>query len=286
MVKILTAFSPQMAMMVNMPLSPPGPQGEPPLQLKTGIFDNLGSQIVMAQSMDEAAAGAAGQGIPQPDTLVALATTNRASLEKTLLLLHSTMIAPGKPDARRELLGHTIYQIDIGGMLPGFGGGPGTRAPMMQGPATAGAPPMPKLAFTVTDTHLIFASEDAIEKAIRTLGGDGNESVASAKWFAQAKSTIPSTVGMAGMQNSEASGEFLWSTLRNMKMPDKGSAGKIGLADAASPEAMLAKVGADLFDFTLLPDFDTVRKYFGLSASYGIARQDGFFFEFKYINPK
>ena len=286
-VKILTAFSPQMAMMVNMPLSPPGPQGEPPLQLKTGIFDNLGSQIVMAQSMDGAAAGAAGQGIPQPDTLVALATSNRASLEKTLLLLHSTMIAPGKPDARRELLGHTIYQIDVGGMLPGFGGGPGpgAMAPMMQGPATAGAPQMPKLAFTVTDTHLIFASEDAVEKAIRTLGS-GNDSVASAKWFAQAKSTIPSTVGMAGMQNSEASGEFLWSTLRNMKMPAKGSAGSIGLADAASPEAMLAKVGADLFDFTLLPDFDTVRKYFGLSASYGIARQDGFFFEFKYINPQ
>ncbi|MHC4566244.1 MAG: DUF3352 domain-containing protein [Planctomycetota bacterium] len=246
MAKILTAFSPQMAMMINMPLSPPGPQGEPPLQLKTGIFDHLGSQIVIAQSMDGSAASAAGQGMPQPDSLVALATTNRAALEKTLLLLHSTMIAPGKADARRELLGHTIYRIDLGGMMPGMGGAPGARAPMMQAPAQAGAPEMPKLAFTVTDSHLIFASEDAVERAVRTLSGGGNESVASAKWFAQAKATIPSTVGMAGLQNGEASGEFLWSMLRNMKTPPKGAGmTPTGMAGIASPQVLLSQVGAD-----------------------------------------
>ena len=282
-VKILTSFSPQMAMMVNMPLSPPGPQGEPPLQLKTGIFDHLGSQIVIAQSMDGSATSQAGQGMPQPDSLVALATTNRAALEKTLLLLHGTMIAPGKPDARRELLGHTIYRIDLGGMLPGMGGAPGAGTPMMQEPASAGMPPTPKLAFTVTDSHLIFASEDAVERAIRTLGS-GGESVASAKWFAQARATIPSAVGLAGLQNSEATFEAIWSMLRNMKMPAKGKG--MTPAGIASPEVLLSQVGADLVDFSLLPDFDAVRKYFGLSASYGIARQDGFFFEFKYINPK
>ena len=72
--------------------------------------------------------------------------------------------------------------------------------------------------------------------------------------------------------------------LRNMKMPAKGKG--MTPAGIASPEVLLSQVGADLVDFSLLPDFDAVRKYFGLSASYGIARQDGFFFEFKYINPK
>ncbi len=154
----------------------------------------------------------------------------------------------------------------------------------MQGPAGAGMTAMPKLAFTITDTHLIFASEDAIEKAIRTLSGGGNETVASAKWFSQAKSIIPSTIGMASLANSEASAEFVWSMVKNMKMPAKGA----GMTPAAiaSPQMLLSQVGGDLLDFSLLPDFDTVRKYFGLSASYGIARQDGFFFEFKYINPR
>jgi hypothetical protein len=271
LVKILTAFSPQMAMMLNMPLSPPGQQGEPPLQLKTGIIDHLGSQIVVAQSIDKS-----GQGSPKPESLVALAVTNRAELEKTLLFIHSGMIAPGKPDARRELLGHTIYSVDLAGMMGGMGGR-GSRSPMMMGPG--GTPGMPKLAFTVTDTHLIFAGEDAVERAIRTLSTSGNQSVASTEWFSQAKSTIPSSVGLAGLQNSEASMEAVWSALRNMKMPAKGGGGaaaNLGLAGATSPEMILSQMAGDLADFSLLPDFDAVRKYFGLSACYGISRQDGF----------
>jgi hypothetical protein len=39
-------------------------------------------------------------------------------------------------------------------------------------------------------------------------------------------------------------------------------------------------------DFGLLPEFDVVRKYFGCSAFYGVSRDDGFLFEFKYLNPR
>jgi hypothetical protein len=305
MVKILTAFSPEMAMMVNMPLSSPSSQSEPPLQLKTGIIDHLGSQIVLAQSMEGSVAGADAQSMPKPAPLLALAVTNRAALENTLLSVHSNMIAPDDPDARRELLGHTIYRIDLAGMMFGLGGDFEDTEPM-QAPAGAEIeempdiempdmemdmemPEMPILAFTVTDTHFIFASEDAVERAIRTLRSGGGKSPASAEWFAQAKASIPSAVGFAGLQNSEAFAEFAWSKLRNMKMTAEGEAGVldlIGLPAAPSPQMLLSQVGADQLDFSLLPDFDAVRKYFGLSASYGIARQDGFFFEFKHINPK
>ena len=47
---------------------------------------------------------------------------------------------------------------------------------------------------------------------------------------------------------------------------------------------MLAQTGFGLFDFSLLPEFDKVRKYFGVSASYGVSRPDGFYFEFKHID--
>ena len=133
------------------------------------------------------------------------------------------------------------------------------------------------------DTHVIFGGEDGVEQAIRALSG-GGESVASTKWFARAKASIPSSVGLATLQNSAASGEFIWSALRKMKEPGQGgrAAAKVGLL----PQGLSATGGADLFDFTLLPEFEAVKKYFGLSASYGIARQDGFFFEFKYLNPQ
>ncbi len=54
---------------------------------------------------------------------------------------------------------------------------------------------------------------------------------------------------------------------------------------SAFPKMMLGKSGSDLFDLSLLPEFEAVKKYFGLFALYGISKPDGFFFEFKYLNP-
>ncbi|MHC4207962.1 MAG: DUF3352 domain-containing protein, partial [Planctomycetota bacterium] len=131
---IFTRFSPQMAAIMYMPLSPPGPNGQPGLQLKADIIDHFGSQIILAQSIEK----------PRPDTsraqkeppiqtrsVVAIATDNRAGLEKSLSTIHSTMIAPNKPEAQRELLGHTIYSVDLSGLMPMIGG-PGApgKAPM------------------------------------------------------------------------------------------------------------------------------------------------------------
>jgi len=296
---ILGNFSPQMAAMLNMPLLPPGAQGEPPLQLKADIVDHLGSQIVMAQSIrkPESASSAAGPAGAQPpatpQTLVAIAINNRNALEKSLSTLHSKMFAAGNPDAQRQLLGHTIYTVDVSGFLPFLGAGP--RAPMsgtLSDQARPAIPKAPPLAFTVTDTHLILGGESTVEQAIRALGGSEAESIDSVKWFRQAKANLPSVVGLAGLQNSAASGELLWSTMRQMQKQsqagDKGKHNEIGVgvsSDSLWPNLTFSQGGGELFDFSLLPEFEAVRKYFGSSVSYGISRPDGFFFEFKYLNP-
>ena len=289
---IMTKFSPQMAAIMYMPVLPPGPQGEPGLQLKADVIDHLGSQIVLAQSVERPQPDARAEKEPLPATqsVVAIAIENRSALEKSLSLIHGKMIAPDNPDARRELLGHTIYSVDLSGLMPMLGGPP-ARKPL-RAAAEPVAPPIPKMAFTVTDTHLIFASESAVEQAVRTLGS-GAESVVSAKWFNKARSNIPSVVGLAGLQNNAVSGELLWSTMRRSKKPDKADgedqSNQIGVGISSGsilPQVMFTQGGAALFDFSLLPEFDAVKKYFGLSTFYGISRQDGFFFEFKYMNPE
>jgi hypothetical protein len=203
-------------------------------------------------------------------------------------MIHSKMIAPDNPDARRELLGHMIYTVDISGLMPMLGGGPGRKP--MQAPAGPRAPKMLS-AFTVTDTHLIFASEFAVEQAIRTLGSNA-ESISSVAWFNKAKSNIPSVVGLAGLQNNAVSGELLWSTLQQSKKPDKADDDDkknqitVGItSESLFPQIMFSQ-SEGVLDFSLLPEFDAVKKYFGLTAFYGISRQDGFFFEFKYLNPE
>ncbi len=294
---ILNSISPQLAAMMYMPLLPPSPQGEPPLQLKADIVDHLGSQIIIAQSISEPLSDVSEPR--QKKSLVAVAIENRSALEKSLSLLHGTLLAANNPDARRQLLGHTIYLIDTAAIFPSSP--PRPKRPMqIPGRATpqGGNPPetptMPKLAFTVTDTHLIFAGESAVEQVIRALNSTEIVSVSSEEWFNRAKSTIPSVVGLASLQNDAASGEFFWSELRELKKEtskskDTNSSPKIGLGVSSGspfPQLMLSQAGSDLFDFSLLPEFDVVRKYFGLSAFYGLSRPDGFFFEFKYINPR
>jgi hypothetical protein len=282
---ILGNFSPQMAAMLYMPLVPSRSQGEPPLILKTGVIDHLGSQIVIAQSMkkpspDVSNAGSTeGQTAATAQSLVAIEIDNRNALEKSLSLLHSTLIAPNNPDARRELLGHTIYSIDLSRFVPFLAAG--ARGP--------NAPEMPPSGFTVTDTHLVFASEAVVERTIRALGG-GAESMDSAQWFAKAKANIPSTVGLAGLEDSAATGEQLWAAMRESKKEDKGrnSHNELGVSMSSGsllPQVMFSPAGSEFFDLSLLPEFDAVRQYFGVSAFYGISRTDGFFFELKYLNP-
>jgi hypothetical protein len=54
---ILTRFSPQMASIMYMPILPPARRVSRGLQLKADIIDHLGSQIILAQSIDKPAAG-------------------------------------------------------------------------------------------------------------------------------------------------------------------------------------------------------------------------------------
>jgi len=294
---ILNSISPQLAAMMYMPLLPPSPQGEPPLQLKADIVDHLGSQIIIAQSIDEPPSDISEP--KQKKSLIAVAIENRSALEKSLSLLHGTLLTANNPDARRELLGHTIYLIDPAAIFPASPKRP--KRPMQipgRGTPQGGNPPetptMPKLAFTVTDTHLIFAGESAVEQVIRALNSTENLSVSSAQWFNRAKSTIPSVVGLASLQNDAALGEFFWSELRELKKEtskskDTDSSTKIGVGVSSGspfPQLVLSQAGSDLFDFSLLPEFDEVRKYFGLFAFYGLSKPDGFFFELKYLNPR
>jgi hypothetical protein len=271
---ILRSISPQAAAVMYMPLIPASPQGEPDVQLKRDIIDHFGSQIVVAQSINKPFSA---QTSPT-ETFVAFAVNNAKALEKSLSVLHSKLLAPNNPDARRELLGHTIYVIS----LPGLNLFPGARTPM-QGPTTPTVPQMPTFAFTITDTHLIFGRDPTVERAIRALSATGDTSIGSAKWFTAAKSAIPSVVGLANLEDNAASSELFWWLLKHGK---KALWGPNINGDAGSPSVNFGPMEADeLFDPGLLPEFDTVRKYFGLIASYGISRPDGFFFEFKYLNP-
>jgi hypothetical protein len=268
---IAYSFNPQYAAMMQSLDLLDSPDGEPGVRLQSDIISHLGSQIVFSQSVNKPFSNTSAPA----ESLVALAVNDRSALEKSLSLLHSKKIAPNNPDARRELLGHTIYLLGPSGLsffTPGM--------TPMQVRSESNAPQTPTLAFTVTDTHLILASEPAVERAIRALSSTEVSSVGSVKWFTSAKSAIPSVVGMAALEDNAASSEIFWWRVKQSSKAGF-SATQTG---PASAKFGLAGISG-LVNFDLLPQFDAVRKYFGLSAFYGISTPEGFFFEFKDISP-
>jgi len=270
--KILNSFSPEYASILYMPLLPPEPDSdESGITLKNDIIAHLGSEIIVSQSLNKPFNDDANPS----EYLFALGVNNSRALEKSLSLLHSKMLAVGDPDAKKELLGHTIYLVSMRG-LPFFGQG---MAPMQAGDEQ-GVSKMPKLAFTITNTHIIFSTEASVEKAIRTMENGSIASAASAKWFNKAKSNIPSVVGLASFEDDAASAEFLWWMLKK-----SGMSKTAGIPTGVAPMQLDPRQIDELANFSLLPDYETVKKYFGLSSSYGISRPDGFFFEFNGIDP-
>ncbi|MHC4068929.1 MAG: DUF3352 domain-containing protein [Planctomycetota bacterium] len=263
---ILYSFNPMNTAMMQIPLLPPGPNGEPGVDLKTNIIDNFGSQIIFSQTLEKPL-----NKDSVPESIFALALENRLELEKSLSLIYDNMA----PDARRELLGHTIYMIK----LPPIPFLTGNITPVQATPQPT-RQIFPKFAFTITDTHIILSTEKAVERAIRTLNTPQTPSVASQKWFNTAKTAIPSLVGFASLQDNAVSNEIYWWMMKEKAKIDPNSP-----TPPTAPQIYMPTVPmSDLFDPKLLPDFELVRKYFAPSAFYGVTRPDGFFFELKYLN--
>jgi hypothetical protein len=269
---IIYGFEPTMAMMMQQPIPETGSENGQGILLRSDIIEYLGSEIIIAQSVNKPFS----KDKEPTDIYMAVSVNNRASLEKSLSTIVKKLIAPNNPESSRELLGYTIYLVGPAG-VPVLGG----SVPMVETQAPRTTPRGERLAFTVTDTHLILGQESSVERAIRTLAGAESEPVSTAKWFNTAKSSVPSVVGYAGFEDNSASGELLWWMLRESSKSRRAS---MGMGPAA---AVLAGPDAwDFADFSLLPEFSSVKKYFGLSAGYGVTRPDGFFFEFKYLNPQ
>ncbi|MFC1737999.1 DUF3352 domain-containing protein [Planctomycetota bacterium] len=277
---IISSLSPMYAAFLYQPLLPPSPDGGMGFALKNDFIDHLGSQIIFASGINKDVP--TSQAPLSSEFLIAPAAANAQALEKSLSLLHSKFIAPNNPDAKRELLGHTIYRVS----LPSFFFAPPGQAPM-QMPADSQIPQLPKFAFTVTQTHLIFGTESIVEQAIRTMSVSEDTSVGSTEWFNTAKSALPSMAGFAELEDTSATFEVLWKMLKNSPKQAEKDSLSVGMGMTSSLKvgpfpAMFLSQG--LFDTSLLPEFDVVSKYFGLNVDYLISKPDGFLFDFKSLS--
>lgn len=268
LVKMVTAIQPQAAAMLNVPIMTP--DGSKMLTINDDILAHFGSQIIVSEGFDEENADK-----PTNTSLVCAAVNDGKSLDESLGVVHGMYLAMGKKDLVREFLGHKIYLIDVAGFAPFMTGGmPTPSNDQMVGPQMQ----TPKIGLTVTDTHLIVGLEKDIERSLRLLKNRQAQGLETKKWFRAARRLCPPTVGMAGFKNDRIVFKKFWKMLKEKEKTGNENEMTIGLS-TAGPE-----IFSEFIDFKKLPDFEAVKKYFGISGGYLISRPDGFYYEARSVD--
>lgn len=275
--RILAQYQPMLAGGLNSPITPPTADGKAGVTLKEGILNHLGSEIVVCEFLDESDAEDEPVGSKM---LASISVKNAEKLEETVSQLHSMFTGPDTADTKREFMGHTIYLVKIPGLTAPPGPEIDSDDNQIQGGFMFASGDVP--AFTITDTAFLIGNESSVEKAIRILNDPSSESIGSVQWYRRARALVPQMVGMASFSDDAAQVEQLWKRLK------KGFSGD-GQADSPISTGMVAfdveggvlgEIG-EIVDTSTLPEFEKVRKYFGVSAFYGLSRPDGFYFEFR-----
>lgn len=264
----LMTIQPQAAMMLGM-AQIPSPDGTKMLTLQNDLLAHLGSQIVVAVTYDDDQQ----DDMQYQSSVVAIETSNAAKLEETISAVHGMFVAAANPELKRDFMGRSIYLIDaskMGQMM----GGPGMMN--MNAPQPAAMPIMPKVGITVTDKYLVIGAEADVEKVLRKLDDKDGKKLDEMKWYSVAKSKVPSSVGFAEFVNNRENLRVLWKMIKA-----KGV--------AAFNPMLAGQTGEfDKFvDFSLLPDYEVIEKYIGISTSYMKSTEDGFYYEAKSLDvPK
>ena len=270
--KMLAAFNPGIAAMLNTPLVPISQPDQPALLLKTSVIDYLGSQFIYAQQMNKPFI----EGKSPTNAIFAIETTDHINLEKSLKEVHGKLLAVNDPDSTKDLLGHTIYILKL------------KNLPMLAMRTPGGDPDepgndvnMPNFAFTVLDTHLIIGPEEAVENVVRNLNSKEAARLNSTKWFNDAKSNIdPSSVGAAIIEDSSETAEVLWWTIKQFAEMVK----EVSDSNDNFQDAQLSFFGP--IKPQLLPEFETVSKYFGVSVFQALSTAEGFNLQYKYMDTQ
>jgi len=249
--QMLSNFNPMLAASMVAPVVPAGPDGDDGVTIKDDILAHLTGPIYITENTP----ANSGQTTPGR-SLLAIGVKEYEKLQRSVAKIHSALIAPGKPQLQRELLGYTMYLIPI----PSFMAEPDEAPGEIEKTQT-------NQALVVTKTYAFFGDEASVELALRRMQDPKAEMLADVPWVKKAQSMLPGPVGMALLVNNAELFRQLWKSLVAKELPLEMLMFSLNDSDDE---------GSPQLDFALLPKFSEVEKYFGLGCSYLLTRPDGF----------
>lgn len=219
-------------------------QKDPAFDLRTALFGNLGDDIVI---YEKPPVGNTLADFSSPPALYLIGVANPDQAINGIKTITTLGTPQDGVPAPRDFLGHKIFTI-------------AQRSRSVPG-QTAPAPSY--LYLTSSSSYVAFSKDSGIlEEYLRSAGGN-NKPLRETPGIRDAAAHIGGTGG--GLFSYENQRETMRAAFKLLK----------GSADRDPSLRMLPPAFRDWMDFNLLPDYDTVAKYFYLSVFGGNANADG-----------
>lgn len=258
--KIFSELSPQIMTGINFALDTANAaqrEKDPSFDIQKNLFGNLGDDII---TYEKAPRGNTLADLNSPPSIFLLGSPRAEQLAaamKSILVLANPQ---GGPPAEREFLGHKIYSLPLPAVAMAA---TGKSTPHTLNYAAGG-----NYVAITTDTSMIeeyLRSSDSQQKPLRETSG----------LLDAAQKLGGTSVGIFGYQNNLELSRAMFEVLR--KNSANGASNPSPLPGMDLP--MAGGVFKDWMDFSLLPPFEQIAKYFYFSV-YGLsANADGLSFK-------
>ena len=260
---MLMQISPQMAGGLKFIMDSAGKDKDPNFDLKRELIGNLGDDIISYQRKPR---GNTFADLNSPPSLYLLGSPNAEKVVTALKSLASLLTGTGSPPKEREFLGRKIYTV----ALPSL--------PSRDG--SAGAPR--DLSYAAGAGYVAMSTDEAmLENFLRSSESTGKTLRETAGLADAAQKIGGMNTGLFGYDNASESMRVMLEALKN----DSSSLEKMLEMMPLAPR-LSGKDGKglkDWLDFSLLPPFDRISKYFYFTVYAGSANADGL--SYKIFSP-
>jgi hypothetical protein len=228
-------------------------QKDPGFDLRNTLFGNLGDDIVNYQKSPE---GDSLASMGNPPALSLMAVNNPDQVIESVKVIASIVAAQDGAEPPRDFLGHKIYSIAL----------------KARHTADGTAVPTPPLLVSASSGYIAFSLDPGIlEEFLRSADGK-TKPLSRLPGLADAEQQIGgANGGLFGYQNQRETMRSSFKLLKNASTLD-------------STTRMFPPAFREWFDFSLLPDFDQVAKYFYISVYGANTTADGI--TLKVFNPR
>ncbi|MEQ2008183.1 MAG: DUF3352 domain-containing protein [Limisphaerales bacterium] len=247
--RVVTDLNPQMAGILTLMIENVGKDKDPNFDLRKQVFGNLGADFVTIQ---KAPRGTAVVDLGSPPTLFLVGSPKPEALLQALLTINPL------PPKEREFLGRKIYSLSGIPGLPTAGGGG-------------------QMSFSTTGGYLAVSTDVAmLEEALR--GEAHGKPLSGVSGLAEAAQKVGGfNTGWFAYENQSETLRLLMDSLK--KDPgalEKMFASPLPGGGAAMPALQPLK---NLVDFSLLPPFEAIAKYFGYTVQATTGTPEGISFK-------